>query len=73
MITERQRELLGIIARQISEHGTQPSYREIARQMNIASLNAIRSHVVALEKKGIVTRQPGNSRSIAFAWRRYAK
>jgi len=51
-LTERQKELLGLIARNIEEKGYPPSYQELANKMNIKSKFAILKHIDALVFKG---------------------
>ncbi len=51
-LTERQKELLQLIARNIEEKGYPPSYQELANFMNIKSKFAILKHIDALVSKG---------------------
>jgi len=51
-LTERQKELLKLIARNIEEKGYPPSYQELANHMNIKSKFAILKHIDALVSKG---------------------
>ena len=51
-LTERQKELLLLIARNIEEKGYPPSYQELANHMNIKSKFAILKHIDALVSKG---------------------
>ena len=51
-LTERQKELLKLIARNIEERGYPPSYQELANKMNIKSKFAILKHIDALVGKG---------------------
>ncbi|HHJ53115.1 MAG TPA: transcriptional repressor LexA [Caldithrix abyssi] len=51
-LTDRQKELLQLIARHIEEKGYPPSYQELATRMNIKSKFAILKHIDALVSKG---------------------
>ncbi len=51
-LTDRQKELLQLIARNIEEKGYPPSYQELANSMNIKSKFAILKHIDALVSKG---------------------
>ncbi len=53
-LTERQKELLKLIARNIEEKGYPPSYQELANHMNIKSKFAILKHIDALVSKGFL-------------------
>ena len=51
-LTERQKEILHLIAQNIEEKGYPPSYQELANHMNIKSKFAILKHIDALVSKG---------------------
>lgn len=51
-LTERQKELLQLIAESIENRGYPPSYQELANHMNIKSKFAILKHIDALVAKG---------------------
>lgn len=59
-LTDRQAEIFFWIRRQIVEEFRPPSYREIGAQFGIASLNGVRAHLIALEKKGYLSTLPGS-------------
>lgn len=63
MLTSRQQEILDFVLGQQSEHGTFPTLREIQAHFGFASPFAVTRHLQALEKKGVLKRQPGKSRS----------
>lgn len=69
-ITDRQRQILRHIAREIDRHGTQPSLRELCKTFRIASPNGIQCHLSALRKKGVVYGR-GGARAVRFAWRKF--
>ena len=52
-LTERQRKVLDFVQGYVDGHGFPPTLREIGDAVGIASLNAVRGHLAALEKKGL--------------------
>jgi repressor LexA len=63
-ITARQREVLDFIRDFIRERGFAPSHAEIARALDLRSVNAASQHVRLLVKKGALERTPGLARSL---------
>jgi repressor LexA len=63
-LTTRQREVFELIRKLIYERGYGPTVREIGEYFDIASPNGVMCHLKALEKKGIITREPNMSRAI---------
>lgn len=53
-LTDRQREVLAVIARFWGESGRTPTYREIAERIGIASFTGVFCHLKALSRKGYV-------------------
>jgi len=66
-LTEKQTRVLEFISGQITRRGHPPTVREIAAHFSLASTNAARRHLVALEKKGYIERSFNKSRAIALA------
>ena len=66
-LTERQREVYEFIRDKIRSRGYGPTVREIGLQFNISSPNGVMCHLKALEKKGLITREPNMSRAIMLA------
>ena len=64
-LTVRQREVLRFIEEFQLKHGVVPSTREIQAQFGFASQTAAMNHLRALERKGIIQRQPGKARAVA--------
>jgi repressor LexA len=58
--TRRQKEVLEIIARYIKNHGYEPSYQQIARQLGVASKAGIAKHIKSLEEQGLLSRRREN-------------
>jgi repressor LexA len=65
-LTDRQREILDFIVRWVEEHGFPPTLQEIAGKFRLASANAARDHLRALERKGYLRRRAGASRSLTL-------
>jgi repressor LexA len=55
--TRRQKEVLEIITRYINNHGYEPSYQQIARQLGVSSKGGIARHVKSLEAQGLLSRR----------------
>ena len=64
-LTQRQQEVLDYITRTQETSGVMPSTREIQEYFKFASQTAAVNHLRALEKKGIIHRQPGKARAVA--------
>ena len=65
-LTYRQQEILEYLKEAQRRTGFMPSTREIQHYFNFASQTAAMSHLRALEKKGVIQRQPGKARAIIF-------
>jgi len=55
---------MDLIARFIEENGYSPSYEEIARGLDLASLATVHKHIIALEAKNYLRRGFNQSRSL---------
>jgi repressor LexA len=66
-LTRRQKEVLDFIAAYQVENGYSPSYEEIARGLNLASIATVHKHISALDKKNYLHRSHNQSRSIDVA------
>ena len=66
-LTTRQRDVYKFIREKIRGRGYGPTVREIAAQFDINSPNGVVCHLKALEKKGMITREPNMSRAIQLA------
>ncbi|MCC5807997.1 MAG: repressor LexA [Opitutales bacterium] len=62
-LTVRQQEVLGYLQLHMREHGTWPSFREIEQHFGFRSTNAVMGHIRALERKGYISRIPGQART----------
>ncbi len=63
-LTTRQREVFELIRDKITNRGYGPTVREIGQHFSINSPNGVMCHLKALEKKGLITREPNMSRAI---------
>src|SRR5262252_4710522 len=63
-VTKRQKQVLDFIARFVEENGYSPSYEEIARGLNLASLATVHKHISTLEAKQYLKRGFNQSRSL---------
>ena len=66
-VTKRQRQVYEFIRGKIRNRGYGPTVREIGRHFKINSPNGVVCHLKALEKKGLITREPNMSRAIQLA------
>lgn len=63
-LTKRQKQVVDFIANFIAENGYSPSYEEIARGLQLASLATVHKHISALEAKNYLKRGFNQSRSL---------
>src|SRR5437899_2972266 len=66
-LTKRQKEVLDFIAGFVDENGYCPSYEEIARGLELASLATVHKHISVLEQKSYLKRGFNQSRSLELA------
>jgi len=66
-LTKRQKQVLDFIAGFIDENGYCPSYEEIARGLDLASLATVHKHISVLEAKSYLKRGFNQSRSLELA------
>ena len=69
-LTKRQREILDFLTDFIEREGYSPSMEEIANHFKFASLNAVFKHLVALEARGFLRRDPKRARSIELSMKK---
>ena len=68
-LTQKQRRILDFIREYLIKHGAPPTIREIGKRFNISSTNGVRTHLTALEKKGVIRRHSYRSRGIELTER----
>src|SRR5204863_8170930 len=66
-LTKRQKEVLDFISGFVGENGYCPSYEEIARGLELASLATVHKHISVLEGKNYLKRGFNQSRSLELA------
>ena len=62
--TERQQRILEVIRAFTAEHGYPPSVREIGQRVGLSSSSTIHAHLKALEKRGVISRDPTKPRAL---------
>jgi repressor LexA len=63
-LTKRQKQVVDFIANFLDDNGYCPSYEEIARGLNLASLATVHKHIAMLEAKNYLKRGFNQSRSL---------
>jgi repressor LexA len=63
-LTKRQKEVLDLLVHFQNKKGYAPSYEEIAKGLDLASLATVHKHILTLERKGFIRRGYNQSRSI---------
>jgi repressor LexA len=63
-VTKRQKDVLDFIARFVEDNGYSPSYEEIAKGLDLASLATVHKHISTLEAKQYLKRGFNQSRSL---------
>ena len=63
-LTAKQRALADFIESHRREHGSAPTYQEIADHFRFRSLNAVTSHIRLLRQKGYLASDSGKARSL---------
>ncbi len=66
VLTDRQQALLDYLASFVSKRGYAPSLHEIAHAFGFSSVQGVKDHLKALERKGYVRRRPGQRRAITL-------
>jgi repressor LexA len=62
--TDRQQQILDVINSFTSEEGYPPSVREIGERVGLSSSSTIHAHLKALEKRGMIERNPTKPRAM---------
>lgn len=65
-LTDRQIEVLDFIRTFKEREGFSPTFREIGAELGITSTNGVKDHLLALERKGVLTFSAGTARSIVL-------
>lgn len=64
-LTQRQKQVLNFVKSFLKDKGYPPTRSEIAEHFGFLSITAAHGHLIALERKGIITIAAGISRGIA--------
>jgi repressor LexA len=67
-LTARQREVLEAIEQAVGEDGYVPTVRELCARLGVSSTCTIQKHLVALERKGFLSRRSRKSRGVQLAF-----
>lgn len=65
-LSEKQVEILEYIKYEIETNGYSPSIRKIGGKVNLKSPASVHQHLITLQKKGYLLRDPGTPRSISI-------
>ena len=68
-LTERQQQVYDFLATYLAANGYPPTLQEIAKHLHVSGNLGVLRHLKALEREGLITRNPGSSRSIALVGR----
>jgi repressor LexA len=63
-LSKRQQEILNFIKKEVQEKGYPPSVREIGEAVGLASSSTVHGHLLRLESKGYIRRDPTKPRAI---------
>lgn len=63
-LTLRQQQILDFIVVEVKSKGYPPSVREIGAAVGLSSSSTVHSHLLALEKKGLIKRDPSKPRAL---------
>lgn len=65
-LTDRQQAVLDVVRTYAGEHGYPPTVREIGALLGLASSSTVHSHLAALERAGIIERDPTKPRALKW-------
>jgi repressor LexA len=68
-LTERQRDVLAFIERNLDQRGVAPTLREISEKFGFASTASAQKHIALLENKGFLKREKHQKRGLVLAHR----
>jgi REP element-mobilizing transposase RayT len=63
-LTNKQKAVLAFVGQYCHDRGFPPTLREIGQGMDLSNISAVRGHIIALEKKGYITKEADKARSI---------
>ncbi len=65
-LTDRQQAVLDVLRSHTAAHGYPPTVREIGEVLGMASSSTVHSHLAALERAGIIERDPTKPRALKW-------
>lgn len=65
-LTKRQQQVYEFLVAYLADRGYPPTLQEIAKHLHVSGNLGVLRHLKALERAGLITRNPGSSRSIAL-------
>lgn len=65
-LTDRQQAVLDVLRSHTARHGYPPTVREIGEVLGMASSSTVHSHLAALERAGIIERDPTKPRALKW-------
>jgi repressor LexA len=65
-LTDRQQSVLDVLRAHTATHGYPPTVREIGEVLGMASSSTVHSHLAALERAGIIERDPTKPRALKW-------
>ncbi len=68
-LTERQRDVLEFIERNVDDSGVAPTLKEISEAFGFASTASAQKHIALLERKGFLRREKHQKRGLVLAQR----
>ncbi len=68
-LTERQRDVLAFIEKNLEQRGVAPTLREISEKFGFASTASAQKHIALLENKGFLRREKHQKRGLVLAHR----
>ena len=66
-LTKRQQQVYDFLVAYLADNGYPPTLQEIASHLQVSGNLGVLRHLKALERKGLISRSPGSSRSITLA------
>lgn len=69
-LTVRQQQILDFVSAEVQSKGYPPSVREIGAAVGLSSSSTVHAHLRALERKGLVKRDPSKPRALLVAGRK---
>ena len=69
-LTVRQQQIFNFVSNEVQSKGYPPSVREIGAAVGLSSSSTVHAHLRALERKGLVKRDPSKPRALLVAGRK---